>query len=133
MGTAGVVRWVSTVLLVACIAAWVAAGVSGGVLLVHRFPPALTAGLLPRHTMCKCEHNYYHIPIAWLVIASAAMSWVSWAAWARRRRVARDGACSVCAYNLTGNVSGVCPECGTATVAGRPEGGKTDGAAETAA
>ncbi|MBE7458127.1 MAG: hypothetical protein KJ057_06155 [Phycisphaerae bacterium] len=45
-----VVRWVSTVLLVACFAAWVAAGASGGGLSVHRFPPALTAALLPRHS-----------------------------------------------------------------------------------
>lgn len=28
-----------------------------------------------------------------------------------RRR--RDGLCVTCAYNLTGNTSGVCPECGT--------------------
>ena len=28
--------------------------------------------------------------------------------WRRRRR----GCCIVCGYNLTGNVSGVCPECG---------------------
>jgi hypothetical protein len=28
--------------------------------------------------------------------------------WHRRRR----GSCVACGYNLTGNVSGVCPECG---------------------
>lgn len=28
--------------------------------------------------------------------------------WHRRRR----GCCAICAYNLTGNISGVCPECG---------------------
>ncbi|MCG3132561.1 MAG: hypothetical protein FLDDKLPJ_03420 [Phycisphaerae bacterium] len=32
----------------------------------------------------------------------------------RRRR----GVCVVCEYDLTGNVSGVCPECGTAIVGG---------------
>jgi len=31
--------------------------------------------------------------------------------WRRRRR----GCCIACGYNLTGNVSGVCPECGEAT------------------
>ena len=31
--------------------------------------------------------------------------------WRRRRR----GECLTCGYNLTGNVSGVCPECGTQT------------------
>jgi hypothetical protein len=30
-----------------------------------------------------------------------------------RRAVPPQGACPVCAYNLTGNVSGTCPECGT--------------------
>ena len=24
-----------------------------------------------------------------------------------------DNSCALCGYNLTGNVSGVCPECGT--------------------
>jgi hypothetical protein len=33
-----------------------------------------------------------------------------------RRRVRAAGCCSSCGYNLTGNVSGVCPECGTAVV-----------------
>jgi len=32
----------------------------------------------------------------------------------RRRRVRRLGLCRRCLYDLTGNVSGVCPECGTA-------------------
>jgi hypothetical protein len=31
----------------------------------------------------------------------------------RRRRKLREDLCSNCGYNLTGNVSGVCPECGT--------------------
>ena len=29
------------------------------------------------------------------------------------RRRPRDGTCKTCGYNLTGNTSGVCPECGT--------------------
>ncbi len=32
--------------------------------------------------------------------------------WASRRRERTDR-CSNCSYNLTGNASGVCPECGT--------------------
>jgi hypothetical protein len=28
----------------------------------------------------------------------------------------RAGGCAACGYNLTGNVSGICPECGTAVV-----------------
>ncbi|GMU21560.1 MAG: hypothetical protein AMXMBFR13_16530 [Phycisphaerae bacterium] len=30
----------------------------------------------------------------------------------RRPRI-REGACCVCRYDLTGNISGICPECGT--------------------
>lgn len=33
----------------------------------------------------------------------------------RRRRRRRKGLCAQCGYNLTGNVSGVCPECGSET------------------
>ena len=32
--------------------------------------------------------------------------------YARRRFRTRRGVCPRCAYDLTGNVSGVCPECG---------------------
>ncbi|MBI4581439.1 MAG: hypothetical protein HY718_17180 [Planctomycetes bacterium] len=32
--------------------------------------------------------------------------------WVDRRRI-QPGHCRKCGYNLTGNVSGVCPECGT--------------------
>ena len=36
----------------------------------------------------------------------------------RRHRRRRKGWCIKCAYNLTGNVSGFCPECGTHIAAG---------------
>ena len=32
--------------------------------------------------------------------------------WRRERKRPRPGHCRSCGYNLTGNVSGVCPECG---------------------
>jgi hypothetical protein len=34
--------------------------------------------------------------------------------WWRGRRIWPEGSCDKCGYSLTGNVSGVCPECGTA-------------------
>jgi hypothetical protein len=40
----------------------------------------------------------------------------------KRRRMhalRRIGCCGQCGYNLTGNVSGVCPECGTAILGGK--------------
>jgi hypothetical protein len=57
----------------------------------------------------------FSLPL-WLPFACAAAS--ASLLWWRDRRVAA-GHCPRCGYNLTGNVSGVCPECGTpATRAG---------------
>jgi hypothetical protein len=39
--------------------------------------------------------------------------------WRRERRRPRYGHCQACGYNLTGNVTGRCPECGT--VIGKPQ------------
>jgi hypothetical protein len=36
-----------------------------------------------------------------------------------RRKVNADGRCELCEYDLTGNVSGTCPECGTGISMGR--------------
>ena len=35
----------------------------------------------------------------------------------------RPGCCSMCGYNLTGNVSGICPECGVPIAAGKEDVG----------
>jgi hypothetical protein len=47
-----------------------------------------------------------------------SLLWAALPAWwgiARNRRARRtgEGCCTTCGYNLTGNVSGACPECGT--------------------
>ena len=66
------------------------------------------------------EHGIYRtiavrIPVWQLVVAFLALPilLVGWPA-ARRWRRRRRGQCEACGYNLTGNVSGVCPECGQA-------------------
>ncbi len=53
--------------------------------------------------------NYIYIPI-WMFLLPAlfATLWL----WRSDRRPKHG--CMNCGYNLTGNVSGVCPECGTA-------------------
>jgi hypothetical protein len=38
---------------------------------------------------------------------------VSWKLARSRQQRHRDGICAVCTYDLTGNVSGICPECRT--------------------
>jgi hypothetical protein len=46
------------------------------------------------------------LPLIVLAIPTAILWWLD-----RRRRL--PGHCRRCGYNLTGNVSGRCPECGT--------------------
>jgi hypothetical protein len=50
----------------------------------------------------------------WPFVAAAALPPAVGVVRRRRRRVrAVPGACRNCEYDLTGNISGVCPECGT--------------------
>ncbi len=61
----------------------------------------------------------------WLLQGVCALpAIVLWIVWRRSCRRYRAGHCRRCGYDLTGNVSGVCPECGVATLAvgNRPQG-----------
>ncbi len=53
----------------------------------------------------------------WLALLACALptGWLFY-----RERVRKPGVCATCGYDLTANVTGVCPECGT-TSAGKPE------------
>lgn len=55
--------------------------------------------------------RYFNIPL-WIPVLAMAVPTV-WV-WRRDRRVP-PGYCQSCGYNLTANVSGACPECGTTT------------------
>lgn len=59
------------------------------------------------------------IPVTFLG-ASMVLLW-----WLDRRR-ARPGLCTACGYDLTGNVSGTCPECGL-EIASKTAPARTDG------
>jgi hypothetical protein len=62
----------------------------------------------PRQVM---SFNFVRVR-CWVVAAAVAMpTGFGWCAWNLRRR-RRDRHCHRCGYDLTGNVSGVCPECG---------------------
>ncbi|GMU23406.1 MAG: hypothetical protein AMXMBFR13_34840 [Phycisphaerae bacterium] len=54
----------------------------------------------------------------WYPLVATAILPACWIRWFQRRRRSiarfRKRQCLECGYNLTGNVSGVCPECGTA-------------------
>lgn len=60
-------------------------------------------------------HQETCVSLAWLLVLFGG-SGVSFAIRGRRRR-AEPGRCPRCEYDLTGNVSGVCPECGTKVLA----------------
>ena len=53
------------------------------------------------------------VPLAALLIGFAIYPTVAFIRGPlRRRRRRKRGECEECGYNLTGNVSGICPECG---------------------
>ena len=61
-------------------------------------------------------------PWAVAMLAPIGLVMLAWFRWDRpfeiRQECKAKGLCVTCGYDLTGNVSGVCPECGAA-VAGR--------------
>ena len=61
-------------------------------------PPALTSLAIPCGLLAAC---FATVPAAWLF------------GFSRRQRHRATGRCTACGYNLTGNISGICPECGT--------------------
>ena len=48
-----------------------------------------------------------------MVLPAGRLALAAGRRWQRRRHAAR-GRCPACGYDLTGNASGTCPECGTA-------------------
>ncbi|MDO8630717.1 MAG: hypothetical protein Q7R41_09505, partial [Phycisphaerales bacterium] len=56
------------------------------------------------------------LSFAWLLVIAVALGLypiLKFANLMSRRSQHRRGLCVKCAYNLTGNTTGVCPECGT--------------------
>jgi hypothetical protein len=51
---------------------------------------------------------------AWFILSLTVLPPAAWTLqWWRQRRRSRRNLCRRCGYELAGNVSGVCPECGT--------------------
>jgi hypothetical protein len=63
--------------------------------------------------------RYWELAVPYWSLVSLAAAWLAARLVVVRRRRARSraGACHGCGYDLTGNVSGTCPECGAAVKA----------------
>jgi len=62
----------------------------------------------------EAERHAWGVPL-WVVVMGFGVLPGIWAVgWVKRKRRRRAGECVGCGYDLTGNVSGVCPECGSA-------------------
>jgi hypothetical protein len=65
---------------------------------------------LPNNYWLYGPANALRIPL-WIPAAAATIpAIILW-----RRKRPQVGNCPTCGYNLTGNVSGICPECGSET------------------
>ena len=66
--------------------------------------------LLIKYNICVWDVPYWKLVTVLLYFS--ARPWVPWHVFTIRQRRG-ENECAVCGYNLTGNTSGVCPECGT--------------------
>ncbi len=57
------------------------------------------------------DQGYFESSLPPIVAGALLVTLVLWCL--DRRRLHPSGACKHCGYNLTGNTSGICPECGT--------------------
>ncbi len=87
----------------------------GGVSIHDKLPSPFEWNYLPTSNPRGVEVPGWY-PLAALAVPTAALWW-------RDRRRHAPGHCRKCGYDLTGNVSGRCPECGT-TIVPVPDGGR---------
>jgi len=137
-----VLKWVGTAACGVLIVAWTVSlqfniwsqvssryliAIVGGCLLLEKVPPGQGSGVWPqarpagplywwpelnRAVYIQKTHWewYMRVPI-WCFLGITAVPTI-WLWYRDRRRLSPDH-CQHCGYNLTGNVSGTCPECGT--------------------
>ena len=78
----------------------------------HTFISGITHPTLPRRLPPR---NAYEgsFPVWFIVLLTTILPLWRVISSARRHRRIKTSLCSECGYSLTGNTSGVCPECGT--------------------
>ena len=83
--------------------------------------PGANVGLVPELTRRGVRtppgqlwSRFWRVPLWAVALAAAALPASSARRRYRTRSRRRSGRCPACGYDLTGNVSGACPECGTA-------------------
>ena len=72
-------------------------------------PSRLSGGSNPSYIMTTVYHGNL-VPL--VILLGVYPVWVFLRGPVRRWKLAREGKCVECGYDLRGNVSGVCPECG---------------------
>lgn len=95
-------KWVGLVVCVLLLSIWLA-----GVIVVNVYPPLMGTSQPPGFVWIDRLDLSFLFPLVMVAIPIAFL-------WHRDRRPPK-GHCQKCGYNLTGNVSGVCPECGEQT------------------
>jgi len=76
-------------------------------------PMAIRSGTTFIEVPLAYEHRQVFIPAWAIALASMLLPGTAVARELKRWRKRREGHCPVCSYDLTGNTSGRCPECGT--------------------
>ncbi len=95
----------------------------GGLLFERCPPPRRLTWFRSRHVgfglgQVVTFNRWYYLPLWFpLLVVGIPSGYMLW----RRHRRIPPGHCQKCGYNLTGNVSGVCPECGEKVIAAGPK------------
>jgi len=90
---------------------------------LDRKVPVLPVWVISRvYSPCRAPMRRHMLIITcpvWFAVLSLLGSWaalVFTSSWRLRLRRRKRGLCTACGYNLTGNISGICPECGVAVM-----------------
>lgn len=109
--------WKWLFLLIAC-GSWTVHEITGAVFswkVQNQISPGTDLGFPSRlspQTIQVLSSGHFHWNLDQVAgLLNLVALWLFWREW--RKPKSRPGYCNTCGYNLTGNTSGVCPECGS--------------------